>query len=129
MKINNIKEFRRAILRGAWRGLKSQGFEKCVVKGACALRGPRKTACAVGWLIPNEKLKASKLTRCSDVHDVVRTMILADPLLSYVEKHKGIALASLIDLQYVHDHSDDPLDMQRLFSHLAHEWKVELPED
>lgn len=129
MKITNIKEFRRAILRGAWRGLRSQGFETCLYKNACALRGPGKTACAIGWLIPNEKLKASRLRRGADVHEVVSKKALANPLLPYVKKDKYRVLSDLIKLQSAHDFARNPRDMQMRFRELAHEWKVELPED
>jgi hypothetical protein len=142
MKITTFEQFKRACIRGAWRGLRSQNFEQSLQSGGvsseeesrCAYRGDGGRCCAIGWLavvVPTEQ--------GMDVDTALRNgLVLSPPLDQYLRslddrdyENSDYTAAHdfLWDLQLVHDEARDASHLRSRMIAFAKKHRTALPKD
>lgn len=126
MRITTQQQFRRAILRAAWRGLKYQGFERAMNGEGCMWTDRKGRHCAVGWLIPTHKYKGNARTGTTET--ALRSKLLAAPLQNYADLHFDSVADDLLKIQVIHDCSNMPTLMRERLKELARDWNVPLPK-
>lgn len=134
MKIETLEQAKRAAFMGAYRGLRSQGWERSVDDLAeanqfspysiCRYDGSNGRHCAVGWLLKTRGVRNSKpmFQICEDD--------LAAPLRSWFkasdESIKDAFAGYLLYLQNAHDAGLTPAQMANNFEQIQeeHGWPV-----
>jgi hypothetical protein len=134
MKINTLEEARAAAFRGAYRGLRSQGWKPCMWGRTCTIRSAdRKMCCTIGWLVPEHKI-ANRTTRKElqlAAGRVLELGLLADVLMDWL---RGASMRDsyhfyqfLRDLMLIHD-DHSPGAMRYELERLAFEHSIDIPE-
>lgn len=121
MRIYSLEEACHAAWRGAFRGLRSQGWEQCGNKHGCVMRGPRGRSCAVGWLFKG----GNELNKAASARELLlRGFEMAWPLQSwwrYVARgtdHQRF-LDFLSKMQTIHDSFPSSADIEEEFKLLG----------
>lgn len=70
--IYSLEEACAAAWRGAFRGLRSQGWEHSMIRGLCAMRGTHGRACAVGWLFESGKRPLQQMNSYCNAESLIQ---------------------------------------------------------
>lgn len=127
MEITTLAEAKRAAFRGAYRGLRSQGWKPSMSDnntGACMYNGPKGTHCGVGWIMRKVPIGMNE----DPIGDIVEAFatrrksfgsLLAEPLTKWwdaaTEAEKRHFVNFLSDIQELHDKADNAEDMKEAF--------------
>lgn len=123
MTPEETKTMQQRAFNGVWRGLKYQGFQKCVEDDTCCTRpsnyNPKKPrACALGWLIPDRFVEPGD--SCTAVqHSPVAPVLGVEGYLTDFAR----------DLQEAHDDSESPADMQTRLRDVACDYGLTVPNE
>jgi hypothetical protein len=130
MKIETLQQALQAAFTGAYRGLRSQRWQRCVDKrgeggwNVASRPGPH---CALGWLIPEERQQMN-----IGPYTVADTMrIVADPLRRWYYRgtsyEQGAFERFLYELLEAHDDSTCPASMRRAIHKIARRHGLTIP--
>lgn len=98
-----------------WNGLKAQGFERSLMRGNCAYRGPNGAKCAAGHLIPDDEYSADMEGR--------HCLAIAGGDLFF-----GSNPCLVSSCQAVHDHNFTPGRVEQCLRDLATDRGLTVPE-
>jgi hypothetical protein len=130
MKIETLQQARQVAFTGAYRGLRSQRWRRCVDKrgeGRWYIASKPGLHCALGWLIPEKKQRMF-----IGPHTVAATkMVMADPLRRWHQCAPGFEQSEfeffLYELLGAHDHSTRPASMRRIMHDIARRHGLTIP--
>jgi hypothetical protein len=130
MKITTFEQFKRACIRGAWRGLRSQNFQPSRRDGVCCYRGENGACCAIGWLCVRVDVdKNNNVFWALSRRDIELSPPLQDFYTSANGEEKEAILLFLDSLQTVHDDADTAAEVRENMKGFAARREVDLPPD
>ena len=108
------------VFDNAWRGLKKQGFKKCIGSHDCVYSNDEGNHCAIGWSLPPASLM-------NNVKGGIFFLVK-----SYEKEFKalfGADYVRLTELQRCHDGAKDGIDMKMRLESFASEYSLTIPQD
>lgn len=130
--IETLEQAKRALFNAAYRGLRWQGFQRCLAEGsstACATRSVqpdgRVFACALGWAAPDDRVGPTQVTPPSDEQ-------LAEPLSDWLTRRAAPRDVTLFwrfatRLQSAHDRSPVPNGMRASLESVGRQHDIPVP--
>jgi len=131
VKIKSLEEAKAAAFRGAYRGLRHQGWRQSASAFGCLYNSPV-GHCGVGWLLRNLPQKFNCASICN-LHIAIGNALgdfFAPPLAKWWRKANAEERCEFVEflggIQRAHDKSDSPSDMRRRFEamRVANGWPV-----
>lgn len=134
MRIRTEQQWKQACFNGAFRGLRSQGFERAIFTGLggsveCLWASAEDRHCAIGWLMPGVRKMERDARHCVGgcAQDAIDRKLLARPLRRFAEAPQGGIF--LEELQDCHDDARTPQMVERFLRELAVIHGLTIPDE